>query len=83
MLPAKNLCVSVLHDMTISNNKKGGFNMPVEKKVIEKELRDFELDIKTKCLTAEFIDGIILNVKLPLEVFEYYSKLYEEYSKKD
>ena len=57
--------------------------MPVEKKVIEKELRDFELDIKTKCLTAEFIDGIILNVKLPLEVFEYYSKLYEEYSKKN
>lgn len=64
--------------------EKGSVNMPVEKKkVIEKELRDFELDVKSKCLTAEFIDGIILNVKLPLEVFEYYSKLYEEYSKKE
>lgn len=58
--------------------------MPVEKKkIIEKELRDFELDVKSKCLTAEFIDGIILNVKLPLEVFEYYSKLYEECLKKE
>jgi hypothetical protein len=58
--------------------------MPIEnKRVIEKELRDFELDIKSKCLTAEFIDGIILNVKLPQEDFDYYAKLYEKYSKKD
>lgn len=41
--------------------------MSENKKVIEKELKDFELDIKSKCLRAEFIDGIILNVKLPLE----------------
>lgn len=57
---------------------KGGIFMSENKKVIEKELKDFELDIKSKCLRAEFIDGIILNVKIPLEFFEYYSKLYEK-----
>lgn len=55
--------------------------MSNNKKVIEKELKDFEFDIKSKCIKAEFIDGIILNVKLPLEMFEYYSKLYEELRK--
>ena len=48
---------------------------------MDKELKDFELAIKMRCLTAEFIDGYILNVKLTEEEFEYYSEFYDEYHK--
>lgn len=45
----------------------------------EKELRDYELYIKSKYPEAHFVDGIILDAKVTEEEREYYEKVYNDW----